>query len=148
MATSGQALAAHKIALGLIERRLLARHIGFGLIERILKAPLIDAEQLLAFAHLFVVVNKDVADQAGYVGGDLDHVGAHTAVARPRLEHVIAPELPAGEYRHQHHDEREQRAAERGKKAFHRCITDFTSTPHASGKIVAAAAVTAASKMT
>jgi hypothetical protein len=31
-------------------------------------------------------VNIDVADQAGNVSGDLDHVGAHAAVARPRFE--------------------------------------------------------------
>jgi hypothetical protein len=40
----------------------MTRHIGLGLIERILKAPLIDAEQLLTFAHLFIVVSTDVAD--------------------------------------------------------------------------------------
>ncbi len=123
---AGQALAAREIALGLIERRLTARDIGLRLIERILKAPLIDAEQLLALAHLFVVMNKDVADQAGHVGGDRDDVGAHAAVARPRLEHVIAPELPADGNRHQHYDEREQHAAGRGEKLLHCCIPEFT----------------------
>ena len=53
------------------DERILA-DIGLRLSERILKAPLIDTEQLLAFAHLFVVVNKDVADEARNVGGDRD----------------------------------------------------------------------------
>ena len=101
-----QALAARKVALGLIEGRLLARHICLGLLKCILESPLVDAEQLLTFAHLLVVVNKDIANQTRYVGWDLDHVGAHTAVARLWREHVIAPELPAGEYSHQYHHER------------------------------------------
>jgi len=61
---AGQSLATIEIAFGLVERRLPTRDIGFGLIKRILKAPLIDTEQLLAFAHPFVVVDEDVADQA------------------------------------------------------------------------------------
>jgi hypothetical protein len=35
----------------LIEVGLIARDIGLGLIERILKAPLVDAEQLPVFAR-------------------------------------------------------------------------------------------------
>src|SRR5262249_11065920 len=61
---TAQILGALEIALGLVERDLPARDIGFRLIERILKAPLIDTEQLLALTYLFVVVNEDIADQA------------------------------------------------------------------------------------
>src|SRR5581483_8979378 len=92
---AAQSLAAFEIAFGLVERDLPARDIGFRLIERISKAPLIDSKQLLALAHFFVVVNEDVADEAGNVGGNRDDIGAHAAVTRPRLEHVVAPELPA-----------------------------------------------------
>jgi len=87
----GQALTAHEIAFRLIERRLMTRHIGLGLIERILKASLIDAEQLLAFAHLFVVVNKDVADQ----GRKLVVAGCHTPtvlnLVEESLDQVASP---------------------------------------------------------
>jgi hypothetical protein len=47
-----------------------------------LKAPLIDTKQLLTFAHLFVVVNEDVADQAGNIGRD------RTTSARTRPSRV------------------------------------------------------------
>ena len=92
---AGQRMGAGQIALGLIEIDLAARHARLGLFECIDKAALIDLEQWLPFGHLLVVVNEDLADQAGDVGRHRDDVGAHAAVARPRLEHVIAPELPA-----------------------------------------------------
>ena len=128
---------------------LSACDIGFCLIERILKAPLIDPEQLLTFAYLFIVMNKDVADQAGNVCGDRDHVGAHTAVARPRLKHVIAPELPADGSRYQHHNKREQHAARRGEKVLHRFVPEILRSPsYASGRMLTLAAVTTPSRMT
>ena len=104
MAMLDQTLAAAEIAPGLIEIDLAAVDAGFGLIERILEAPLIDAEQRLPLGDLLVVVNQHVADQAGHVGCDRDNVGANAAVAGPRLQHVVAPELPADDDRHQHND--------------------------------------------
>ena len=76
-------------AFGLIERRLLARHIGLGLVECILKAPLIDAEQLLAFAHLFVVVNKDVRTRRLKSAILADALAKFTIKVEPRRENCL-----------------------------------------------------------
>src|ERR1700677_3851671 len=101
---------------------LSARNIGFRLVDRILKATLVDTEQWLALAHLLVVVNKNVADQSGNIGCYRNHVGAHTAVARPWFEHIITPELPADGNRHEQRNERDQHTTGRGEKVFHDSI--------------------------
>src|SRR5262245_14465281 len=84
-----ESLAAIEIALGLVERDLTAGDVGLRLIERILEAPLVDAEQLLAFGHFVIVVNKDVADQAGNTGDDRHDVCANPHVARPRPDRAV-----------------------------------------------------------
>ncbi|MCY1176958.1 hypothetical protein D9M73_172460 [compost metagenome] len=52
----------------------------------------VDLHQQVALLHLLVVAHRHVHHHAGDVGGDVDDVGAHAAVAGPRGIHVVHPE--------------------------------------------------------
>jgi hypothetical protein len=145
---SSQVLGACQIALVLIQRRLAARRLGFGLIERILKAPLIDAKERLSLSYLLIILNKDVTDEPGHVGGHGHNVGADAAIARPWFEHVVTPELPADHNGHPDHNQRDQHPAGRSHPSSLHAPEIREPQPHMSGRILAAAAVTRPSRMT
>ena len=79
----------------------------------------IDPEQHVAAMDLLVVLDQYVGDEAGDVGRDLDHVGAHTTVTRPGRLHIIDPQLTADDERSDDGEDRQRDATEPGNISFH-----------------------------
>ena len=99
---------ARVFALRLRERRaaLVERRFGEAFRERV--ARLVDHEQHLAALDRLVVDHLHRRDEARHVGCDLDHVGAHVPVARPRREHVVVDDAPQHERGHDDDDQGKQ----------------------------------------
>ncbi|MNH22019.1 hypothetical protein D3C79_818580 [compost metagenome] len=68
-----------------------------GLIECSLKALTIYAHQQVASLDPLVVLHLELTHPAGHVGRDDHHVGPHPCITRPWGEHVVLPELIAGQ---------------------------------------------------
>ena len=56
-----------------------------------LEAQRIDREQQVAAMHQLVIVDIDLGHQAGDVRRQIDDVGTHAAIARPRRVFVVVP---------------------------------------------------------
>ncbi len=103
------------VALGLVERRLIARHRSLGLVERIFEPRSVDLEQRRALGHLLVVDDQHGVEQPRNIGSHLDDVGLDPSIPRPRRLHVIRPQLPADDDGEGDGDQRDGNASNRGK---------------------------------
>jgi len=106
-------------ALCLRQRRLGRRHLRFRLTQREFEAGAVDLEQRFARLHLLVVVHVDLRHLARHVGRHLHDVRFHAAVARPRFDFVVVPQLPARVGRARGHHRRETYPADRRQNSFH-----------------------------
>ncbi|MNL30158.1 hypothetical protein D3C87_1518790 [compost metagenome] len=78
----------------------------------------VDLHQQIALLHQLVVAHRHVHYFAGDVGGDVDDIGAHAAVAGPWRVHVVLPQGAADPQREGQH----QQGREQAEKLFHRGI--------------------------
>ncbi|MNC40124.1 hypothetical protein D3C75_888150 [compost metagenome] len=94
----------------LAQAQLLGAGLGHraGLVEGRLEAFAVDAHQQVAGLDLLVVTGLQLAHPAGHIRGDHHHIGAHTGIAGPGGEHVVLPQLIAGEHGKGHHTQGDQ----------------------------------------
>ncbi|MNT15634.1 hypothetical protein D3C72_1506970 [compost metagenome] len=97
--------AAVGVDLAHLQRRLARRHQGLGLLDRNRVVGRVDAQQQVAHLHVLVVAHRHLNHQPGHIRGDVDHVGAHPAIAGPGGVHVVQPE---GAHQQHREDEDEQ----------------------------------------
>ena len=71
------------VQLAHLQGRLARGDQRLGLLHRDAVVVGVDLHQQVAFLHQLVVAHRDVDDDPGNVGGDIDHVGAHATVAGP-----------------------------------------------------------------
>ncbi len=114
-----QAAVAGVFAPGLGQGSRLSQQGGVGLFHRQPEARLVQGEQGLALAHHGIVGDRDTGHQAGDVGRDLHHVGAHPAIAGPGLDLIVQPH-PAGADDGDKHGGGGHQEAKSGGDGFHR----------------------------
>ena len=87
------------VDLAHLPRGLARSHQRLRLLDREAVVLGVDQHQQVTLLHQLVVTHRHVHHLAGDVGGDVDDVGAHPAVAGPWRLHVMHPEGPADPYR-------------------------------------------------
>ncbi|MNV27409.1 hypothetical protein D3C71_1185580 [compost metagenome] len=107
----GQAAVTGDLPAQLLQRGAAFAKRGLGLFQGDLVTRPVDDEQHLATLHRLVVGHLHRLHQPGHVRGHLHHVGADVRVARPRLVHVVGPQVAqhqhGGEHRHDGQHDRE-----------------------------------------
>ncbi|MNR29553.1 hypothetical protein D3C85_1469460 [compost metagenome] len=98
--------------------RLARCHQALRLLHRKAVVLGINLHQQIALLHQLVIAHRHVHHFTGDVGGDVDDVGAHAAVAGPRGFHVVHPQGPANPYRQRQH----QQGREQTEKLFHQDV--------------------------
>ena len=78
----------------------------------------VDLHQQIALLHQLVVANRHVHHFTGDVGGDVDDIRPHPAVAGPRRVHVMHPQGPTDPQRKGQHQQRRKQA----EKLFHQDV--------------------------